>query len=66
MLQQLDSLDHWRNLPIKQQPTWPDADAVATVSAELATLPPLVFAGEVDKHRSKIESYAERYFLRNS
>ena len=54
MLQQLDSLDHWRNLPIKQQPTWPDADAVATVSAELATLPPLVFAGEVDNLREKL------------
>ena len=48
MLQQLDPLDHWRNLPIKQQPQWRDADAVAAVSAEIATLPPLVFAGEVD------------------
>ena len=25
----LDALDHWRTLPIKQQPAWPDADAVA-------------------------------------
>ncbi|MHC2997950.1 class II 3-deoxy-7-phosphoheptulonate synthase [Microbacterium sp. HJ5] len=54
MLQQLDSLDHWRNLPIKQQPAWPDADAVAAASAELATLPPLVFAGEVDNLREKL------------
>nr|BFF11108.1 hypothetical protein GCM10025699_24110 [Microbacterium flavescens] len=54
MLQQLDSLDHWRNLPIKQQPSWPDSDAVAAVSAELATLPPLVFAGEVDNLREKL------------
>ncbi len=54
MLQQLDSLDHWRNLPIKQQPSWPDADAVAAVSAELAPLPPLVFAGEVDNLREKL------------
>ncbi len=54
MLQQLDSLDHWRTLPIKQQPGWPDADAVAAVSAELATLPPLVFAGEVDNLRERL------------
>lgn len=54
MLQQLDSLDHWRTLPIKQQPAWPDADAVAAVSAELATLPPLVFAGEVDNLRERL------------
>ncbi len=51
MLQQLDTLDHWRTLPIKQQPTWYDTDAVAAVSAEIASLPPLVFAGEVDKLR---------------
>ena len=54
MLQQLDTLDHWRNLPIKQQPSWPDADAVAAVSAELAILPPLVFAGEVDNLRERL------------
>ncbi|MFB8147372.1 class II 3-deoxy-7-phosphoheptulonate synthase [Microbacterium sp. NPDC056003] len=64
MLQQLDSLDHWRNLPIKQQPSWPDADAVAAVSAELATLPPLVFAGEVDNLREKLGRAASgRAFL---
>ena len=54
MLQQLDPLDHWRSLPIKQQPAWPDADAVAAASAELATLPPLVFAGEVDNLRERL------------
>ena len=54
MLQQLDALDHWRTLPIKQQPVWPDPDAVAAASAELATLPPLVFAGEVDNLRERL------------
>lgn len=54
MLQQLDALDHWRTLPIKQQPTWYDAEAVAAVSAEIATLPPLVFAGEVDNLRDQL------------
>ncbi|KQP71048.1 MULTISPECIES: class II 3-deoxy-7-phosphoheptulonate synthase [Microbacterium] len=54
MLQHLDALDHWRTLPIKQQPQWYDADAVAEASAELATLPPLVFAGEVDNLRDRL------------
>ncbi|WP_375384566.1 class II 3-deoxy-7-phosphoheptulonate synthase [uncultured Microbacterium sp.] len=64
MPQQPDSLDHWRNLPIKQQPSWPDPDAVAAVSAEIATLPPLVFAGEVDNLREHLARAASgRAFL---
>ncbi|HYJ51503.1 MAG TPA: 3-deoxy-7-phosphoheptulonate synthase class II [Microbacterium sp.] len=64
MLQQLDALDHWRTLPIKQQPVWYDADAVAAVSAEIATLPPLVFAGEVDNLRDQLARAASgRAFL---
>ncbi|MGN6273003.1 MAG: class II 3-deoxy-7-phosphoheptulonate synthase [Protaetiibacter sp.] len=47
-------LDYWRELPIKQQPEWSDPDAVAAASAELATLPPLVFAGEVDILRDRL------------
>ncbi|WP_141899088.1 class II 3-deoxy-7-phosphoheptulonate synthase [Paramicrobacterium agarici] len=47
-------LDYWRELPIKQQPEWPDQDAVAEVSREIETLPPLVFAGEVDLLRDRI------------
>ncbi len=47
-------LDYWRQLPIKQQPVWPDAAAVAAASAELSTLPPLVFAGEVDILRERL------------
>ena len=47
-------LDYWRELPIKQQPEWPDPDAVAAASAEIATLPPLVFAGEVDILRERL------------
>ncbi|MFN4001573.1 class II 3-deoxy-7-phosphoheptulonate synthase [Microcella sp.] len=47
-------LDHWRTLPIKQQPSWPDSTAVSAASAELATLPPLVFAGEVDMLRDRL------------
>jgi 3-deoxy-7-phosphoheptulonate synthase len=51
-------LDYWRELPIKQQPQWPDAAAVAAASEELATLPPLVFAGEVDILRERLAKAA--------
>ena len=47
-------LDYWRELPIKQQPQWPDPEAAARASEELATLPPLVFAGEVDTMRDRL------------
>ena len=47
----LEGLDAWRDLPIRQQPQWGDATKVASVSGELASLPPLVFAGEVDRLR---------------
>ena len=36
----------WRKFPAAQQPDWPDADALKKAEARLATLPPLVFAGE--------------------
>jgi 3-deoxy-7-phosphoheptulonate synthase len=47
-------LDYWRELPIKQQPEWPDAAAVAEASSQIASFPPLVFAGEVDELRGKL------------
>ncbi len=47
-------LDYWRELPIKQQPAWPNAEAVSAASAEIASLPPLVFAGEVDHLRDRL------------
>ena len=47
-------LDYWRELPIKQQPQWPDASAVAAASTQIASFPPLVFAGEVDDLREKL------------
>ncbi|MFK3678770.1 class II 3-deoxy-7-phosphoheptulonate synthase [Microbacterium sp. NPDC090218] len=50
----IEALDAWRSLPIKQQPQWPDADRVADVSRQIATLPPLVFAGEVDNLRDRL------------
>lgn len=58
MSQPTDALDFWRSLPIKQQPNWPDPEAVAAASAELAVLPPLVFAGEVDNLRDRLAAAA--------
>jgi 3-deoxy-7-phosphoheptulonate synthase len=38
--------DGWRQKPIKQMPDYPDARALAQVEQQLATFPPLIFAGE--------------------
>jgi len=38
--------DSWRSKPIMQMPDYPDRDALKRVEAQLATFPPLVFAGE--------------------
>ena len=54
----IDGLDHWRTLPIAQQPKWPSEASVTEASKELATLPPLVFAGEVDILRTRLASAA--------
>src|SRR3981189_775099 len=37
--------DSWRAKPVLQVPDYPDAKALADVEAQLATFPPLVFAG---------------------
>jgi 3-deoxy-7-phosphoheptulonate synthase len=36
----------WRDRPAAQQPAWPDDGALEASLKHLATLPPLVFAGE--------------------
>src|ERR1700753_35696 len=40
------SPESWRSKPILQVPEYPDPKALADVEAQLATFPPLVFAGE--------------------
>ena len=52
-------LDNFRTLEAKQQPSWPDAQELEKVRAELAKLPPLVFAGEVDTLRQRLAQAAE-------
>ena len=54
----VEGLDHWRSLAIKQQPQWPDTSAAAAVSRELQSVPPLVFAGEVDLLRERLARVA--------
>jgi 3-deoxy-7-phosphoheptulonate synthase len=51
-------LDAWRHRPALQQPEWLDLDAVREVTAELAKLPPLVFAGECDQLRVRLAAVA--------
>ena len=38
--------ESWRDKPVLQVPDYPDPKALAEVEAQLATFPPLVFAGE--------------------
>jgi 3-deoxy-7-phosphoheptulonate synthase len=57
----------WRSLPADQQPAWPDPAAVDEVTAGLAALPPLVFAGEARQlRRALAEVAAGRGFLLHS
>ncbi|MCC9624241.1 3-deoxy-7-phosphoheptulonate synthase class II [Thalassospira sp. MA62] len=53
------SIDSWRNLPIKQVPTYPDAQALKAVEQELGSYPPLVFAGEARALKEKLGQVAE-------
>lgn len=53
------SIDSWRNLPIKQVPTYPDAQALKAVEQELGSYPPLVFAGEARALKEKLGEVAE-------
>ena len=55
----LKGLDNYRNLTAAQQPTWTDEVKLQAARDELALLPPLVFAGEVDTLRSRLASAAE-------
>jgi 3-deoxy-7-phosphoheptulonate synthase len=51
-------LDAWRTLPAAQQPEWPDPGALAEATTTLATLPPLVFAGECDRLKERLAAVA--------
>lgn len=54
----LAGLDNYLNLPAVQQPSWPDQAELEAVRKELAIMPPLVFAGEVDILRDRLAQAA--------
>lgn len=49
----------WRNKPIQQQPTYPEADHLKRVAQKLGELPPLVFAGEVRSLKKQFADITE-------
>ena len=51
-------LDHWRDLPALQQPSWPDKAALAAVYQTLLHVPPLVQPGECDTLRERLAAVA--------
>ncbi|MER5642271.1 class II 3-deoxy-7-phosphoheptulonate synthase [Kitasatospora sp. NPDC002227] len=48
----------WQSLPAAQQPEWPDQEALRKSLADLASYPPLVFAGECDQLRARLGAVA--------
>ncbi|MDH6579999.1 3-deoxy-7-phosphoheptulonate synthase class II [Kitasatospora sp. MAP5-34] len=48
----------WQSLPAAQQPEWPDPEALRKSLADLASYPPLVFAGECDELRARLGAVA--------
>ena len=49
----------WRDFPIKQQPTYEDAEKLLKVEKELASYPPLIFAGEALQLKSKLAEVSQ-------
>ncbi len=50
--------DSWRTKHADQQPTYPDPDALADVEKQIASSPPLVFAGEARRLRAQLRAVA--------
>ena len=46
--------ESWRDFPIKQQPAYPDKEALERVEQELKKYPPLIFAGEARRLKEKL------------
>ncbi|MBK8173806.1 MAG: 3-deoxy-7-phosphoheptulonate synthase class II [Rhodospirillales bacterium] len=53
------SPDVWRNCPIRQVPTYSDANRLTAVEGELRHFPPLVFAGEARRLKRLLSRVAE-------
>ncbi|MEM9591071.1 MAG: 3-deoxy-7-phosphoheptulonate synthase class II [Pseudomonadota bacterium] len=53
------SPESWRSKPILQVPEYLDAEALGEVEQQLATFPPLVFAGEARELKAKLARVAQ-------
>ncbi len=53
------SPDSWRSKPIEQVPDYPDPAALSEVEQQLASFPPLVFAGEARELKAKLARVAQ-------
>src|SRR5919204_1743389 len=54
----------WRSFPARHQPEWPSEERVEAARAKLASVPPLVFAGEARGLRASLADVAAgRAFL---
>ncbi len=51
--------DSWRDCPIRQVPTYPDAEKLADMEARLRKYPPLVFAGEARRLKAQLARASE-------
>src|SRR5262244_4132970 len=51
--------DSWRKKPIQQMPDYPDRQALGSVEKQLATFPPLVFAGEARNLKKQLARVAK-------
>jgi 3-deoxy-7-phosphoheptulonate synthase len=49
----------WRNKPVLQMPVYDDQAALKRIEAEIARMPPLVFAGEARNLQAKLAKVAE-------
>lgn len=52
-------LDQWRSLGVDQQPSWSEHPDFEASIEELSTVPPLVFAGEVDTLKARLADVAQ-------
>ncbi len=48
----------WQQRTVKQQPSWPDPGALDAALKQIATMPPLVFAGEARSLQSELAQVA--------
>ncbi|GLK85977.1 class II 3-deoxy-7-phosphoheptulonate synthase [Ancylobacter defluvii] len=51
--------ESWRAKPIQQVPDYPNAEALASVERQLASFPPLVFAGEARRLKRELAKVAK-------